>query len=95
MESEKISVYIDVLSDTIRTVVAPNRENVHRWELNFECLAHFEKAEDEANRKRCVQELSTQTSNPNSDEEDQHHLTPRGCSRRDAFYSTVDGTVKR
>lgn len=47
-EDGKITIYVDGLSDTIRTAVARYGKSVHRREMNFESLAHFAKSEDEA-----------------------------------------------
>lgn len=51
-EDEKITRYIDGLSDTIRTVVTRYRESEHRNEMTFESLLHFSKSEDEAYHAR-------------------------------------------
>lgn len=45
-EDRKIDLYVDGLSNTIRTVVARYRESVHRCELASKSLAHFVKSED-------------------------------------------------
>lgn len=45
---EKITLYINGLSGTIRTVVARYHESVHRCKPTFETIAHFTKFEDQA-----------------------------------------------
>lgn len=54
-EDEKIALYINGLSNTIRTEVARYRESAHRRELTFKSLAQFTRSEDEAYRAQLRQ----------------------------------------
>lgn len=47
-EDEKITLYINGLSETIQAVVDRYRERIHRLQLTFESFTHFAKSEDEA-----------------------------------------------
>ena len=51
-EDEKMTLYVDGLSETIRMVVARYRETIHRRDLTFEELCHYAKSEDDAYRAR-------------------------------------------
>lgn len=46
-EDEKITLYIDGLSDTIQAVAARYRESVHHHGMNFESFVSFSRSEDE------------------------------------------------
>lgn len=50
-------LYIDGLSDIIRTVVARFRETMHRREITFKIMVHFAKSKNDAYRAR-VRHLS-------------------------------------
>ena len=54
-EDEKMMLYVDGLSDTIRMPVARFRESIPRKELTFEDLCQFANAEDTTNRARMAQ----------------------------------------
>jgi len=62
-EDEKMTYYIDGLSDTIRMVVARYRESIPRRELTFESLCHFARSEDDAHRARYQQLIKAGTIN--------------------------------
>ena len=63
-EDEKMTLYVDGLAPTIRTVVARHRESVNRREMTFEGLAHFARSEDEVVRARAQLSSSTQIPTP-------------------------------
>ena len=65
-EDEKMTLYVDGLSDTIRMIVARYRESVHRRDLTFESLCHFAKSEDEAYRARLKRPTPTTTNDRQS-----------------------------
>lgn len=54
-EEEKITMYVDGLSTTTNTVAAQHRDNIHRCDLNFECLCSFNKSQEEAYLARLQQ----------------------------------------
>lgn len=54
-EHEKILVYIDRLSNTIRGFFAHYLKSVYLFEMTFKVLAHFSKSEDEGYRARTRQ----------------------------------------
>ena len=45
-----MTYYVDGLNETIRMVVARQRENVPWQDLTFEGLCHFSRSEDDAHR---------------------------------------------
>lgn len=49
-EDEKMAMYVDGLSDNIRTIVERHKESTNRHDFTFEDLCHFAKLEDTANR---------------------------------------------
>ena len=50
-----MTYYVEGLNDTIRMVVARDRENVQQQELTIEGLCHFARSEDDIHRARMEQ----------------------------------------
>lgn len=70
-EEEKITIYMEGVSETTRIIVARHLESVPRRDLTFEDITHFARSEDEAFHARARQDASTRS---------YYNLLPRSLS---------------